>query len=156
MWTDNTAPSEDSWETEESAGEGASESDSETETEDEEEAYTPVEFVCDEHLKNTWWARDRAAKLRLPPSHRPARAGSSSKCPPTGAGILLRDRSLRNAAYERGACTKAERDATLLSQLGLRPTPTPAQEVTTRDKAWINILRCIRTARLWPSREWDV
>ena len=154
MWTDNTAPSQDSWETEESAGEGASESDSETETEDEEEAYTPVEFVCDEHLKDTWWARDRAARLRLPLSQRPARIGPSSKCPPTGAGILLRDRSLRNAAYERGACTKAERDATILSQI-LRPTPTPAQEVTTR-KAWIKILRCIRTTSLWPSREWAV
>ena len=53
--TEDTALSEDSWETEESAGEGTSESDSETETEDEEEAYTPVEFLCDEHLKDTWW-----------------------------------------------------------------------------------------------------
>jgi len=115
-----------------------------------------VEFVCDEALKDTWWARDRAARLRLPPSQRPARITPLSKCAPTGAGTLLRDRSLRNAAYERGACTKAERDATALSQIGLRPTPKPAQEVTARDKAWIKILRCIRTTRLWPSREWDV
>jgi hypothetical protein len=153
--TQDTAPIKDSWETEESASEGSSEHDARTQPEDEEETYTPVEFVCDEHLKDTWWARDRAARLRLPPS-RPARAVPSCKCPPTGAGILRGDRSLRNAAYERGACTKAERDATALSQIGSKPTPTPAQEATTRDKAWIKILRCIRTTRLWPSREWDV
>ena len=126
--TQDTAPIEDSWETEESASEGSSEHDAGTQPEVEEETYTPVEFVCDEHLKDTWWARDRAARLRLPPSQRPARAVPSSKCPPTGAGILLCDRSLRNAAYERGECTKAERDATALSQIGLKPTPTPAQE----------------------------
>jgi hypothetical protein len=148
VWKKTTAPSKDAWETEESASKGSSEHETGAQPEVEEEAYTPVEFVYDEHLKDTWGARDRY--------QRPAKAVPSSKCPPTGAGILLRDRSLRNRAYERGECTKAERDATALSQIGLKPTPTPAQEETTRDKAWIKILRCIRTTRLWSSREWGV
>jgi len=143
VWKKSTAPSKDAWETEESASKGSSEHEAGTHPEVAKEAYAPAEFVYDEHLEDTWGARDRY--------QRPARAVPSSKGPPTGAGILLRDRSLRNRAYECGECTKAERDATALSQIGLKPTPTPAQEVTTRDEAWIKILRCIRTTRLWTS-----
>ena len=49
--TKDTAPSEASWETEASASEGCSEHEAGTQPKDEEEAYTPVEFVFDEHLK---------------------------------------------------------------------------------------------------------
>jgi hypothetical protein len=78
----------------------------------------------------------------------------SSKSPPVGAEILVRDKCLRRRAYERGECTKKERDATIVSQFGLKPTPTPDQEVTARDRAWIKILRCIRTTRIAPWCTW--
>jgi hypothetical protein len=71
-----------------------------------------------------------------------------------GAEILVRDMCLRRRAYERGECTKKERDATIVSQFGAKPTPTPDQEVTARDRAWIKIHRCIRTTRIAPWCTW--
>ena len=145
-----SAPNEDT-----SEGEEASETDSEPESEkDEEVASAPRVFVCDEALADTWWARDRRARLQLSPRLRPR--FTQPKWAPTRAEASLRDKSLRNAAYERGACTKLERDATFLSQTDLLPTPIPNQEITARDAAWIKLHRCIRTTRLWPSRDWDV
>ena len=144
-----SAPSEDTSECEE-----VSEIDSEPESEDGEEvASAPRVFVCDEALADTWWARERRARLQLSPRLRPR--FTQPKVTPTRAQASLRDKSLRNGAYERGACTKLERDATILASLGLRPTPKPAQEVTARDAAWIKLHRCIRTTRLWLSRDWD-